>query len=248
MDQKTDGSFDDDQRDQNREASDPLHAYLDAFAATLRASLEALDPQDQWVIEVSCSLITRNWQRFERLVEAQAATEGGLEQAAELALHNSIYAGATILPRAHGILSGVAVEYGRALELEPLDAPDTAADRSAEIRRSLHGLRHDVGHADPDDPVTWPLYGATAELGYGLIWSRPGLSLRHRLICAVASLSLTGPDAIFVKFCETALAKGIPAQVLKEAVMLGALYQGTPRALQSLSTLRPLLGEAKAAE
>lgn len=117
---------------------------------------------------------------------------------------------------------------------EPLEEVDA---RARELMATLHGERRDAGYAAPDNPVTSALYTSAARYGYGEIWSRPGLDLRQRMLCAIACFVVLGLDSQLRKFGESAKNVGLTRDEVVEAVIQTAPYGGYPQALNALAVL-----------
>jgi len=101
----------------------------------------------------------------------------------------------------------------------------------------LHGAQSKAGYADPNNAFTGGLYQLAVQFGYGVIWRRPGLDHRQRMLCSLASFSVLGLDGTFSKFATSAATVGLEVSEIIEAVMQTAPYAGFPRALQMLTIL-----------
>lgn len=117
---------------------------------------------------------------------------------------------------------------------ETLDEVDA---RARDLMATLHGERRDAGYAAPGNSVTSALYTSAARYGYGEIWSRPGLDLRQRMLCAIASFVVLGLDSQLRKFGESAKNVGLSRDEVIEAVIQTAPYGGYPQALNALAVL-----------
>jgi len=113
----------------------------------------------------------------------------------------------------------------------------------ARTRERLHGIRHTDGYADPSHPFASPLYAIASDYGYGLIWNRPGLALRQRLVCALSALSALPDAGSFRKFAQAAVSNGISLAEVVEIIMQTAPYAGFPSALDSLVALGEIYPE-----
>ncbi len=122
---------------------------------------------------------------------------------------------------------------------EPDDAPLQNLDAiGRDLMATLHGDRSDAGYAAPDNPVTSALYAGAIRYGYGNIWQRPGLELRQRVICAIASFVTLGLDGQLKKCCASAKNAGLSDEEVIETVMQTAPYAGYPKALNALIILK----------
>jgi len=170
---------------------------------------------------------------------AAAALDNGLTRrsVAEVCLQTGIYAGFALSESALERL-GSDFALGEEEAAGGREDPMRISERGARMRERLHGKRHEDGYADPGHPFASPLYEIANDHCYGLIWNRPGLSLRQRLVCALAALSGTaaGRDT-FLKFVQSALSNGVSLTEVVEIVMQTVPYAGFPGALAILAAL-----------
>lgn len=121
-------------------------------------------------------------------------------------------------------------------------APDTSkatsAPRNATEQAALEVM----------EKIGWGTNAATRELdedlwhiinegNLGLIWSRPGLSLRDRELIVMSVLVATGSDGVS-HLMQHADAVGITDAQIKELILQTIPYSGQPRAIQALLTLK----------
>lgn len=218
---------------------------------------EGLPLQDRMISVLTCLTLLRHDDMLAR--KLAAALDMGIEPRAlsELILQVGIYGGLPIVEEAAAVLGKVFQERQAfpTEELLPAEDWETLQAAAAAYQAALHGERRHEGHADPADGYAAELYAIVTDYGYGLIWRRPGLSLRRRLIVALACFAVLGSvDGFFVKFAATAAEHGIGAREITEVVIQTAPYIGFPRALQALRLMREVFGdegtqkEAKALE
>ena len=77
------------------------------------------------------------------------------------------------------------------------------------------------------------------EAAYGGIWSRPGLALPDRLLCAIAALAVGPRIRALRRHLKAGLAHGLDAEALREILVQASLYAGFSAAEETL----PLAGE-----
>lgn len=222
----------------------PQHAlaeYLQvvlAFEEDVTRATGLLPECDGVAIQISAATAVGSWHRLPAIT--RRALDAGLDARAicELCLQTTLYAGFAILePALDAVGHALDAAEARLVPGEIMETGDLAA-AAERTRRKLHSERHDTDHADPADVFTAPLYERIALNGYGHIWNRPGLSLRQRLLCAVAGLTVAGTPTVLRKFLLTALSQEITALELRDAIILTTPFVGTPRALQALGQLR----------
>ena len=222
------------------ETADVYHAVCAAFVGAVDGATVRLSVEEIACARASAASVSRHWAGLREV--AAASPNNGLSGAAlaEIALQSTIYGGVVHFSDALASIEDGLAEAGVPLDVMPA-APRDPATAAEEVRRLLHGNRHRDGHADPANPSSGPLYEIVARHGYGTIWVRPGLPLRLRLVCALASLAVTGPDPVLAKFAVTARDHGFDAADIREVVMLTVLVQGSPRTLHALMTIERAL-------
>lgn len=96
-------------------------------------------------------------------------------------------------------------------------------ERGEKVRREIFGS--EARHAALAAPVAgFP--DLMAELVYGSIWARPGLSRQERMACALAALcALQNPGAL-EKHCRAALEIGLEPRAIVEIVVQTGIYRG----------------------
>lgn len=208
----------------------------------------ALAPEDRMIVVLTTLTQLQRLDAFS--VHAAAALDLGLRPRAiqEIVVQCALYGGLPIAETALTVLATVFEARGLPLpEATPAEAQamemdlDELAAEGRRIMGDLHGERSGGGYAAPSDPATSALYEVAIRYGYGVIWSRPGLEWRERMLVALASFTaLRLPDTL-VKFAQSALGQGLTREQVVEAVMQTAPYGGFPPALTALSQLKPAL-------
>jgi len=85
------------------------------------------------------------------------------------------------------------------------------------------------------DAQTPGLGNLLTEAAYGGIWSRPGLALPDRLVCAIAALA-TGPRLrALQRHIEAALDHGLSTEATREILVQASLYAGFSAAEETLA-------------
>ncbi len=82
------------------------------------------------------------------------------------------------------------------------------------------------------------------EVAYGDVYSRPGLALRERQIATVAALVATGRSSQLPVHLRSSLKAGLTADELREVIIQTATIAGFPPAMNAMSTLKTIVGEA----
>lgn len=139
-------------------------------------------------------------------------------------------------------LRGVAEPAMTASEIAQAQASlDDLAGEGRRIMAALHGERAESGYAAPTDPATSALYEVAIRYGYGVVWARPGLEWRQRMLVAIAAFTALRLPATLTKFAQSALGQGLTREQVVEAIMQTAPYGGFPPALTALSQVKPAL-------
>ncbi len=121
------------------------------------------------------------------------------------------------------------------------DSNEALDARGREVMAKLHGARANQGYAAPGNAITGALYPSAVRYGYGELWSRPGLTHRERMLCAIAAFTAMGLEGQLRKFSQSALNIGLVREEIVEAVIQTAPYGGFPRALNGLAILSEVL-------
>jgi 4-carboxymuconolactone decarboxylase len=97
------------------------------------------------------------------------------------------------------------------------------------------------------------LFGSTAqpaglanlltEAAYGGIWSRPGLALPDRLVCAVAALGVGPRLKALRRHISAALDHGLSAEAIREILVQAGLYSGFSAAEETLELAGHIFAE-----
>jgi alkylhydroperoxidase/carboxymuconolactone decarboxylase family protein YurZ len=124
----------------------------------------------------------------------------------------------------------------------PEDPPEDASleeltDRGRALMHEIHGPRATQGYADPENPVTGALYATAMQYGYGVIWLRPGLTLRQRALVAISGFTALRLPEQASKFGQSALNLGLKREEVIEAIIQTAPYSGFPPALNALGAI-----------
>jgi 4-carboxymuconolactone decarboxylase len=103
--------------------------------------------------------------------------------------------------------------------------------------------RQDLRHQG--EAVLRSLFGSTAqpaglahlltEAAYGTIWSRPGLAISDRLLCAIAALATFPRLVALRRHLVSALQHGLDAEAIREILVQASLYAGFSAAEETLA-------------
>lgn len=207
--------------------------------------------EDRFVAVISAAVSAPLWDALPTLVEDALGEKVGAQAVVETIIQCGIYKGFAASRAVLDRLQPVFDERNLVVDsdLSPAEDVDALDEAAIAMRRKLHGGRHSEGHADPSKPLIDPLYTIASRYGYGVIWNRPGLSLRLRFICALSSFTaLGGAENSLRKFAVSAADAGLTVEDIREAVMQATPFCGFPRALSALTALEELFSSISSAQ
>ena len=168
----------------------------------------------------------------------RAALAGGLapQEIVEVFVQTGLYGGFGATEAAFAAAGDVLLDTGASFAApefaeESIDALDAAGFAYS---GDLHAERSTSGYADPTDPVMADAYGIARRFGYPLVWRRPGLSLRRRILCALAGFTVLGFPVSLGKFAAAARRHGLRDGEIREAVIHACAYAGLPHMQRAL--------------
>lgn len=209
---------------------------------------EALPPEDR-IIVVLATLTS-----LQRLPQLRAhigpAMDLGISARGiqEIIVQCGLYGGLPVAEEGLKIAAAVFKECG--VELPELTSEELAmrgqsrdelSNEGHRIMAEIHGERSQSGYAAPEDPATAALYKVAIEYGYGVIWTRAGLTWRQRMFVALAAFTALRLEATLTKFAQSAIVQGVTREQVIEAIMQTAPHGGFPPALIALSQVKPVL-------
>lgn len=211
----------------------------DQIQAAVSAQQSNLSEREVVIGIIAALVSMRQHSRLGR--ELEHGLDVGLSARAisEVILQTSLYGGYDVAEEAaltaHEVFERCGVEVtDECLSVEPLEM---LTKKAYEFQGSLHGERSNMAHADPTNRYTADLYNIATVHGYGLVWRRPGLLLRERLMVALASFATLGLDSFFSKFADSALDHGVSIDDVIAVVTQLAPHIGFPKALKALTAL-----------
>jgi 4-carboxymuconolactone decarboxylase len=205
---------------------------------------------DRMICTLSALTLLQRLPHLRRYIGAALDSEMPPRSIAEVIIQCGLYGGYPIAETALEILQEVLAERRTVLgkDADDTDSLDDLETHGQAIMEDLHGAQSKAGYADPDNAFTGGLYQLAVQFGYGVIWRRPGLDRRQRMLCSLASFSVLGLESTFRKFATSAINVGLEVSEIIEAVMQTAPYAGFPRALQMLTILGEVYGHGKTRE
>ena len=117
--------------------------------------------------------------------------------------------------------------------------PDGRRERGLAVYKEMGwGENESVKELDED------LWQFITDIGFGEVWSRPGLSLRERELIVLAALMAVKADGI-VAHMSRAHHLGITFDEMKELVLQLTIYLGMPKGLFAMRKLKGVMADAE---
>ena len=113
------------------------------------------------------------------------------------------------------------------------------------VRRQVLGQTYvDNAFADAKgDSMSEELQSMVTEFGWGVAWTRPGLSLKTRSMLNLAILTALNRPHEFETHLRGALTNGVSHEEIKEILFHSAVYCGWPAAIDSYRIVKRVLAE-----
>jgi len=148
---------------------------------------------------------------------------------------------ATRAALAAAMLASITLPFGAFAQTAPAPAKDAAATPAAANAREQAGLdvmaklgwgtNADTRALDED------LWHIINEASFGVVWSRPGLSLRDREVVALSVLIAEGSSGVTHIF-QHAHDVGLTDAEIKEIILQTLPYAGQPKALSAMAAFK----------
>ena len=113
------------------------------------------------------------------------------------------------------------------------------------VRRQVLGPTYvDNAFADADgDSMREELQSLVTGFGWGVAWTRPGLSLKTRSMLNLAILTAVNRPHEFETHLRGALTNGVSHEEIKEILFHSAVYCGWPAAIDGFRIVKKVLAE-----
>ena len=93
------------------------------------------------------------------------------------------------------------------------------------------------------DPISIELQEMVTEFGWGVVWTRPGLSLKIRSMLNLAMLTALNRPHEFETHLKGAINNGVTKDEIKEILFQSAVYCGWPAAIDSFRIAKRIFAE-----
>ena len=113
------------------------------------------------------------------------------------------------------------------------------------VRKNVLGADYvDTAFQNPDgDPISGEVQEMVTEFGWGVVWTRPGLSLKIRSMLNLAMLTALNRPHEFETHLKGAINNGVTKDEIKEILFQSAVYCGWPAAIDSFRIAKRIFAE-----
>lgn len=115
----------------------------------------------------------------------------------------------------------------------------------ASLRETGEAMRHRL--FGPDDGAPAVMRTLNTEASYGAIWSRPGLALEDRMVCALASLAAVQRLKKLRRHVAAALDLGLSPQAIVEILIQIGIYAGFAASEEAVDAAGEVFAERRIA-
>lgn len=173
-------------------------------------------------------------------------TGSSVSEVKEIILQMSSYAGFPVSINAMNVLKGVLLER-KAKGLKDMEGKEPTPEKGDRFKNGMKTLKK---LAPNQVDILNETYGDFApelvqfilEYGYGDIYSRDNLSLKHRQIATIAALTALGTARPQLKFhIQAGFAVGLSTEDIKEVILLMTVYSGFPSAINAMNVLKEVM-------
>lgn len=169
------------------------------------------------------------------------------EQIVELLVHVAFYGGIPAAYNAMAIAKEVfdqrQINFVPPAIYNPLDDPEDLYQRGLARRIEYMGAGSPSSRRQPVTSAEKEFARLTNEYYWGSIWTRPGLDLRSRSICTLASLAALGRGGPLRSHIRGALHIGISQEEIVEIFIHAAFYAGLPFTREAIDIANEIFAE-----
>lgn len=123
---------------------------------------------------------------------------------------------------------------------------DDSHQKGLKIRREVLGDAHVDRSLAAVSDFSRPVQDYVTAIGWGEIWSRPGLDRRSRSLINLAMLTVLNRNHELGVHVRGAIRNGCSTEEIQEVLLQAAVYCGAPAALESFRVAERVLGEIAA--
>jgi 4-carboxymuconolactone decarboxylase len=115
---------------------------------------------------------------------------------------------------------------------------DKLFDRGLKVRKKVLSAGYVDRQFANADAFTMPIQELATQAAWGLVWTRPGLSLKTRSMLNIAMLVALGRSEELELHMDGALRNGVTKAEIQEILLHTSMYCGFPAALNGFRSAR----------
>ena len=116
-------------------------------------------------------------------------------------------------------------------------------DRGRKLRTEVLGKEHVESSFKNADAFSMPLQELTTEIGWGVFWSRPGLTRQQRSLLNLGILATLNRHHELAVHVRGALNNGLTKDEIREALIHVIPYAGFPAGIDAFRTAKRVIDE-----
>lgn len=117
------------------------------------------------------------------------------------------------------------------------------ADRGYKLRAEVLGKEHVERSFREADEFSKPMQDLTTEIGWGVFWSRPGLTRKQRSLLNLGILAVLNRHHELAVHVRGAVNNGLTKEEIREALIHVIPYAGFPAGIDAFRTAKRVLEE-----
>jgi len=119
-------------------------------------------------------------------------------------------------------------------------------DRGRKLRTEVLGKEHVESSFKNADAFSMPLQELTTEIGWGVFWSREGLTRKQRSLLNLGILAALNRHHELAVHVKGAINNGLTKEEIREALIHVIPYAGFPAGIDAFRTAKRVLDEIDA--
>ena len=114
-------------------------------------------------------------------------------------------------------------------------------EEGLKLRREVLGSDYVDGSLAQADDFMMAIQNITTEIGWGYVWTRPGLDRKSRSMINLALLTALSKPVELKLHVRGALANGVSVDEIKEVLLHTSVYCGIPAAIEAFKAAHEVL-------
>lgn len=116
-------------------------------------------------------------------------------------------------------------------------------EKGLKLRKEVLGAEHVERSLANTDEFNKPLQDLVTEIGWGMFWTRPGLTKKERSLLNLGILTALGRPHELGVHVKGAVRNGCTKEEIREALIHTACYAGFPATIDAFRTAKKALDE-----